>query len=274
MSDSINFRTILPVIALTVVVTGCQQQAVRTEPHEMLNATLWQQTSGEYEALARQIFRQAGANIDIALADPGWTAALEQTGDFSALPPAIVVDLDETILDNTRYEARIISQLGQYTPQTFAAWCREENAAPVPGSRAFLEHATARGVAIFYYSARREHLRECTSRNLHAVDLPFASDKYLLLNDGRSKTEHRANIAREYRILLLVGDNLEDFLDGSKAEPSARLELARQYSDRWGREWIMLPNAIYGHWESSPYDFDYGLPREEQLRRKLQELRE
>jgi 5'-nucleotidase (lipoprotein e(P4) family) len=263
----------LPILVLAGSLLGCST-APRTQYHEMLNATLWQQTSGEYAAITREIFRQAGDNLDAALADPGWTAALEQIGDFTTLPPAIVADLDETILDNTRYEARIIKQLGHFTPQSFAAWCREENAGPVPGVRDFLEHAAARGVAIFYYSARREHLRECTSRNLRAIGLPYTGEEHLLLDDGRTKMQRRAAVARDYRILLLVGDNLEDFIDGSGVDPAARRELAERHAGRWGREWIILPNPIYGHWESSYYGFDYRMPREDQLQRKLQGLRE
>jgi len=263
----------LPIMVLAGTLLGCST-ATRTETHEMLNATLWQQTSGEYAAITRQIFRQAGESLDAALADPGWTAALEQTGEFTTLPPAIIADLDETILDNTRYEARIIKQLGRFTPQSFAAWCREENAGPVPGARDFLEYAAGRGVAIFYYSARREHLRECTSRNLRAIGMPYTGEDHLLLDDGRTKSQRRAAVARQYRILLLVGDNLEDFIDSSGVDPAARRELAERYAGRWGSEWIMLPNPIYGHWESSFYGFDYRMPREEQQQRKLQGLQQ
>ncbi|MGD2137290.1 MAG: HAD family acid phosphatase [Gammaproteobacteria bacterium] len=273
MPESAKFLTTLPLVVLATALSACDGKTLRKESREMLNATLWQQTSGEYEAVTRGIFRQAGENLEVALADPRWTAALEQTGDFTALPPAIVLDLDETILDNTRYEARIIKQHGHFTPQGFAAWCREEDAIPVPGSRAFLEHAQARGVAIFYYSARREHLRECTSGNLRAIGLPFAGEDHLLLDDGRSKSQRRAYIAGRYRILLLVGDNLEDFLEGSRIDPAARRELAQRHAGRWGREWIILPNPMYGHWESSFYDFHYRMPGEEQLQRKLQGLR-
>jgi predicted secreted acid phosphatase len=73
-------------------------------------------------------------------------------------------------------------------------------------------------------------------------------------------------------LLLLVGDNLEDFVAGSKAHSGLRRELAQRYSRRWGREWIILPNAMYGHWESSTYDFDYRLSRDQQLKRKRDAL--
>lgn len=240
----------------------------------MLNATLWAQTSAEYEAVTRQTYRLASDNLDQALADPEWRAALEQTGDTTGLPPAILLDLDETVLNNTGFEARIIRRLGKYSRESFADWCREADAPAIPGASEFLDYAAGRNVAVFYYSARRESLRDCTARNLRALQFPLADESRLLLNDGTSKSEYRAMIARDYRILLLVGDNLYDFVAGSRSEPSRRRELARDHAGRWGREWVVLPNPMYGHWESAFYGFDYQLPRAEQLRRKNRQLQE
>ncbi|MDH3900055.1 MAG: 5'-nucleotidase, lipoprotein e(P4) family [Gammaproteobacteria bacterium] len=257
-----------------LALSSCAQQTTRVESHEMLNATLWAQSSAEYWAATRQVYRVARDNLDQALADPQWRAALEQTGDYAGLPPAIVLDLDETILDNTNYEVRIIRRLKKYSRASFADWCREVDAPAIPGAKEFLDYAADQNVAVFYYSARRENLRDCTARNLRALQLPFPDQTRLLLNTGTSKSEYRAMIAASYRILLLVGDNLQDFVDGSRTDPSRRRDLARSHAERWGREWIVLPNPMYGHWESSSYEYDYQLPREEQLRRKDLQLHE
>ena len=112
-----------------VVLAGCARPSVDSTAHEMLNATLWQHTSAEYEVAVQQAYRLAQENLDKALADTRWSAALEQQGNNSTLPPAILLDLDETVLDNTEYEVRIIRELGQYTPESFAEWC-ESAAAP------------------------------------------------------------------------------------------------------------------------------------------------
>jgi acid phosphatase len=265
---------LLRALAVTtiVILTGCIQQPERINSHEMLNATLWQQTSAEYAGITNQVYRFARNSLDQALADTRWTAALEQTGDYTHLPPAVMLDIDETVLDNGPYEARIIKHLGQYSPVTFAEWCRDENAPAVPGAKTFLEYAVKQDVAVFYYSARREKLRDCTIRNMRELGLPLPDDSRLLLNNGTNKSGYREMIARDYRILLLVGDNLEDFVDGSKSDPASRRELALRHVQRWGRQWIVLPNSIYGHWESSIYNFDYQLPREQQLQLKLQQL--
>ena len=265
---------LLRVVTVTIIAIlgGCVQQPERINSHEMLNATLWQQTSAEYVGMTNQVYRFARTSLDQGLADTAWTAALEQTGDYAHLPPAIMLDIDETVLDNGPYEARIIKDFGHYSPATFAEWCRDENAPAVPGARAFLDYVVEKDVAVFYYSARREKLRDCTIRNMRELDLPLPDDSRLLLSNGTGKSGYREMIARQYRILLLVGDNLEDFVDGSKSDPASRRELALRHTRRWGREWIVLPNAIYGHWESSIYNFDYQLPREQQLQLKLQQL--
>ena len=267
---------LLQVLAITTLamLSGCGQTTEKITPHEMLNATLWQQTSAEYIGVTAQTYQLAQINLDQALADTSWTAALEQTGDYSGLPPAIMLDIDETVLDNGPYEARIIKKLGSYSPSSFAEWCLHENAPLVPGVKAFLDYAIAQDVIVFYYSARREKLRACTSRNMREQGLPLPDDSRLLLHTDTNKSRYRETVAKHYRILLLVGDNLEDFVSGSKSDPASRRQLALNHADRWGRQWIILPNSIYGHWEASMYNFDYRLPRDEQLRLKLQQLQE
>src|SRR5690242_6899130 len=73
--------------------------------HENLNAVVWTQTAAEYRAVAKQAYRLARLQLDAALADPTWTAATEQTNVSPTLPPAIVLDLDETVLDNSAFQA-------------------------------------------------------------------------------------------------------------------------------------------------------------------------
>ena len=277
MTDHKNFLTAygLTIAVLTLSLTGCGQPMVKTESHEMLNSILWAQTSAEYIANTRQAYQIAAVNLDQALADPQWTAALEQTGDYTGLPPAIIVDLDQTVLDNTAYNADMISKDQGHSEESHTDWCRDTTAPAIPGVREFLDYAVGRGVTVIYNSARNEEMRDCTTRNLQALGLPLPDQELLLLADGSgeaSKTKHRARMSRQYRILLLVGDNLTDFVDGSMTGPAARKVLASQYANRWGREWIILPNPMFGSWESSLYEFDYTLPRDIRLDRKLQQL--
>jgi len=274
-SVSFRFGRLLLAAMLILLLVNCSQQQPGVATHETLNAALWTQTSAEYAATTKQAYQLAAANLDRALADRQWTAALEQEGDYAELPPAIMLDLDQTVLDTSRYNARIILQHGSHAREHFAEWCRQSMAPIIPGAKEFIDHATRQGVAVFYVSARREALRDCTTRNLQALDLPFPGAERLLLNDGTastSKTQGRADIAVQYRILLLVGDNLNDFVSDSKTDPDTRRALVNEHAARWGREWIILPNPMYGNWEASLYEYDYSLPRDVRLDRLLQQL--
>ena len=261
--------------ALLMLLNGCSHQQSRVDTHEILNAALWTQTSAEYRATTLQAYQLASANLDRALTDTQWAAALEQGGDYADLPPAVMLDLDQTVLDTSRYNARIILQHGSHTREHFAEWCRQSTAPTIPGAKEFIEHATRQGVAVIYLSARREALRDCTTRNLQALGLPLPSRDRLLLNDGTpstSKTQQRADVAAQYRILLLVGDNLNDFVSDSRTDPDTRRALVKEHAARWGREWVILPNPMYGNWEASLYEYDYSLPRDERLDRLLHQL--
>src|SRR5690242_17563189 len=93
--------------------------------NQALNSTLWQQTSAEYRALATQAYSVARRALDAGLADPKWTAALEQEGEYGKLPPAIILDIDETVLDTSTHQARLIREDGVYTDERFAAYVEE-----------------------------------------------------------------------------------------------------------------------------------------------------
>lgn len=240
--------------------------------HEMLNAVLWQQHAAEYRAVALQTYALAAARLDEALDDPSWSAALEQTGGGTGLPPAVILDLDETVFDNGPYEARIVTQLGEYSPASFARWCESETPGAVPGAVEFISMARKRGVQVFFYTARREELAGCTVRSLKALGLGDDVAGSVFLRGAGSKSEVRARLARTHRILLLVGDNLEDFVDGSKSTPAARVNLVQQHAGWFGRRWIVLPNPVYGHWEAAYYGFDYDVPRHEKVQSKRKAL--
>lgn len=267
-------RVQLLLMFVSLWLVACSHQPSTPDTHESLNAGLWTQTAAEYAASTMQAYRVAMENLDRALADQGWTAALEQQGDFYDLPPVVLLDIDQTVLDNSGYNTQLVLDGEQHTMERFTAWC-EASAPVIPGVLAFMEYAAGHNVSIVYYSARPESLRDCTTRNLEAYGLPLSDASMLLLNDGTPasrKARQRTELAKRYRILLIVGDNLDDFIEGSRTEPAARRALAAQHGTRWGREWIILPNPIYGHWEASIYGFDRSLSRHERIDRKLQHL--
>ncbi|MBA2303018.1 MAG: hypothetical protein H0W08_10330 [Acidobacteria bacterium] len=224
--------------------------------HENLNAVNWMQTALEYEASALQAYRLAQIQLDTALADRSWTAAIEQTGDASALPPAVILDIDETVLDNSYYQARMIRDGTAFATVTWDPWVMEARATAVPGAREFTQYAARKGVTVFYVTNRTANLEEATRKNLEAEQFPLAGNADTVLVRGErpewsasAKGPRRAHVAREFRILMLVGDDLGDFVVDAAGTPRERQERTERYAAWWGQRWIMLPNPTYGSWE-------------------------
>ncbi len=248
-------------------------------PDDRLNATLWMQQSAEYKANAEAVYALASIRLGEALADPSWTAAPEeQKAGYEALPPAIVLDADETVLDNSPYQAWMVTTGASYSGKSWNAWAGEGEAGATPGAVEFNNAAAARGVKVFYVTNRSAEVEEATARNLKElgfpIDLSGGSNVDALLTKGEkpdwtsAKGTRRAAIAENYRILLLIGDNLGDFTDDYKGSPEARQAVYEAHKERWGRDWLMLPNPAYGSWESSAFGGDYSLTPEGQRARK------
>lgn len=248
---------------------------------DTLLPVLWLQTATEYRGGALQAYAAAHAALDRALADPGWTAAQEQGEEAAALPPAIILDVDETVLDNTPYQARLLHQGRRYDLESWHAWCEERQAKPVPGAVAFTQYAASRGVTVFYVTNRRAVVTAATRDNLERQGFPLASGRDVVLTrglrpewDSADKGPRRAAVAREFRILLLVGDDLGDFLPGNRTSPAERARLVAPFDGWWGSRWIVVPNPIYGSWADAILGFAPGLSEQEALKRRREALGE
>lgn len=254
--------------------TPSSAELARAAPHlDSLGAILWTRHSAEGEATALQAYRAATLALDDALADPTWTAALEQEGDFSAKPPAVILDIDETVLDNSAYQVERMRRGERYTNSGFLDWCREERAPPIPGALAYTRLAASRGVAVFYVTNRAAEVEDATERNLESLGFPVAEGAVLPRRSASSdKADRRRAVAETHRILALVGDDLGDFLSGAKSSRAGREALADAYADRWGERWFMLPNPLYGSWSDAILGLERARPEHEQLELKLRAL--
>ncbi len=243
-----------------------------------LNAVLWQQTAAEYHAHSLQSFKQAQLALELLLKQPTLSAAVEQTGNFSGLPPAVVVDVDETMLDNSAFQARLVKSGASYVESDWAAWCNERAALALPGAREFSNFANSRGVRIIYLSNRDVSLTEVTRQNLAELGFSDSSNTSTFLfrdkaNQMDTKGQRRIFAAQKYRLVMLIGDNLGDFNEGYKATVAARRTLVTDFSDYWGSRWIMIANPSYGSWEQSLYGFDNALTPAMIRQKKLDALR-
>lgn len=264
-------------LSLFLLSVGC---ASTRDTHERLHAVLWMQTSAEYGILAQQQYRAAQLALDKALdsRDATWSAAVEQGNSFTDLPPAVILDLDETVLDNTPFEADIIRTRTSFDRDKFKSWVARAEAPAILGSLEFIRHAQDRGVTVFFVTNRYSNEEADTRRNLERLSISLPGDLDTVLTSGEQpynwpsdKKDRRRYIAQKYRILLLIGDDLADFVSINENEMSHRQKVAQQYTDKWGKVWFLIPNPIYGSWELALYP--KGLQDAEILARKRALLR-
>jgi len=251
--------------------------ALRT--NENLNAVLWMQTSAEYRATALQAYRLASQQLEAAIHDTAWTAAVEQTGDVMTLPPAVVLDLDETVLDNSAFEARQMRGGQPFSEDVWNRWCEERSARAIPGAVPFLQLSKSLGVTPIYITNRDHTVEDATRDVLMKLGVPIDTSHDTVLTrhengwEASDKSARRRFVADSFRILLLVGDNFEDFAPGTQGTVADRAALMDKYDAYWGTKWIVLPNPTYGSWEQA-ITFGQGRLTEEQtLAAKYRALR-
>ena len=263
-------------ITTEMILAEDTKKDVRDLKEQNIMSVLYQQTAAERLAGSLQTFRSAKQALDNALADPSWSALPGQ--DIQGKKPAIIVDVDETVLDNTAYEARMILDGTKY-PEGWVSWGKEAVANEVPGAKDFLNYAASKDVTIFYITNRVVELKEATQNNLIKLGIPWDQTKETILmrgenNWGSDKGSRRALVAQKYRVLLMAGDNLGDFVDAkdNNLSPQQRKAIVEEYADYWGEKWFMLQNIAYGDWEGALYDFDYSLSPDEVHNTRLESL--
>ena len=263
------------IVALGSTAPVVAQQATDPPASDLLNAVLWMQRSVEYKASALTAFALARIRLDQALADPNWTGApKEQAGAYQSLPTAVILDIDETILDNSGYQAWMALKGTTFAPKTWNAYVNTVTSLPIPGALEFAQYADSKGVKVFYVTNRTTEEEPATRKNLEKFGFPMGGTADTMLMTGKlpdwgsAKGTRRAHVARSYRVLLNVGDNFGDFVDEYHGSEAERLKVLEQHKDRWGREWIMIANPSYGSFESAPFGHDFKLPDGEKRRLK------
>lgn len=248
-------------------------------PHDQVLAVAWMQQAAEYRAACLQAFGRAAAALELAKAQPTWNACLEIGKEpvQKDLPPAVVLDVDETVLDNSPYVVRRIAEGAGWDASTWAAWCKEQQAAAIPGALAYTTRATQLGIRVIYVTNRRSDAtgekasteETDTRQNLLRLGFPIDErdgfDCVLTKDEHGDKSARRHFVAEHFRVLQLVGDNLGDFAPGvelAKQEPpqgraaeaefvdAARNRLVDDLAPWWGERWILIPNPSYGSFES------------------------
>ncbi|SBS38440.1 Lipoprotein E precursor [Marinomonas spartinae] len=216
---------------------------------QLVMANLWVQASGEYKALAYQAFNLAKMQLDNYLAHHKGKKRV-----------AVIVDADETILDNSAYESWLIGKNQSYSSKTWGEWMNAAQAKAIPGSVAFLQYAAKKGVGVFYITNRKESGREGTMKNLRELGFPQVTNSHVLLRSTTSNKEpRRLEVEKHYDVALLMGDNLNDFSKDFKTKTLKQTYAAVEKDKHlFGTKFIMLPNPTYGDWEGKVYNNNWG----------------
>jgi len=248
------------ILIFLVLLSTIQLNSVRITEEKYLTSVLWQQTSAEYRALCYQAFNIAEMRI------------LEEKENASG--KAIVVDVDETILDNSPYRAEKIKN--DEFDESFGYWTKLEKAEAVPGALEFLHKANSLGFQIFYTTNRDEKYRENTTNNLTRIGFPQVNKKHLLMRQNKvsDKTERRNSILEKYKIIILIGDNLLDFSQIFHGDHILhRKELVDKCKTEFGKKFIILPNPVHGRWKKMFFHRDDPISDEEKRDRLIEGLR-
>ena len=286
-----------PTLLALALLAGCATSAPRpvadavpaTAPagapaNDNLNAVVWTQDAIEHDLIYLQTFRDAQARLLDALKDPTWDALSEadRAAPIDGLKPAVVLDIDETALDNSPYQARLVRDGGEYNEADWAAWCKEERARAMPGAVAFTQFAAEHGIEVIYISNRARDLNEPTLANLRKVGFPVSGPESFLGVDtfvegceqiGTEKGCRRQMISRKYRVLMQFGDQIGDFVTVLANNAEGRARALAPYGDWIGTRWFMLPNPTYGSWEPAMFNNDWTAPIEERRQQKIDALR-
>ncbi len=240
------------------------------EPHEPDLAILWVRDAAEYHALSLQAYAAASEDLPRLIEDTFWSALPEQT-DAEGLPPAIIFDVDETLVSNVEFQVALEPPFKNHKLDD---WAAANDARPVPGAAAFIKRARAAGVEVFFVTNRPCEAKSdtddpCPQQQVTIDDLvetgvPADAAHVLLAHEQPGwtgeKEVRRDLIAEQYRVIMLVGDDLGDFIACVRAKihtpcTSAATHAGRQaqmekYAAYWGNGWYILPNPMHGSWTS------------------------
>lgn len=231
-----------------------QQTAPAADMEYSVSGVLFMQKAAEYRALTYQAFNIARERLD---ADLDKKNVKKLPKDQQKRARAVVVDIDETVLDNSPEQARRIVRHEGFTGVNWYAWGEMRKAKAIPGSVDFLNYAVSKGVKVFFVSNRDDVQKQATIDNLKAVGFNDVTLDNVMLRKGESTKEPRRQaIAEKYRIVLLMGDNLDDLSNVFERKSiTDRFAEVDKIKNDWGKRWIVLPNPAYGTWESAIYEY-------------------
>ncbi len=253
-------KIILLFFSAIFVLNSCQRVENKSNSQDhLIMSVLWYQRASEMKAIYYQCFNWAKIRVD---------QIVENQTDTKK---AIVVDIDETMLDNSPFEGNAIQTGEGYSKKTWNYWVNQINAKALPGAVEFTNYAKSKNIEVFYISNRHVDDFDVTLKNLQKEGFAFADSSHLLLKTTTSSKKARRGIVKEnFEIVLLIGDNMGDFSEVFENRyVNYGFNVIEENKDRFGEKFIVLPNPMYGSWEKEILDNKNNLSDQEkyELRR-------
>ncbi len=209
----------------------------------LLWAVAWSETAAEFGALCHQAFNLATLRVDQA------------TEKFrnSDRPLAVITDLDNTIVHASSYWGYLLKEgIDFFDDGVWDKWIPENLITLVPGAFEFLNHCKSKEVEVFYVTSRNQgpNTYDYALKQLQYLELPFADSAHLTVyRETSDKTPAREAVRQTHELILLLGDNLNDFKrDYYVKDVDERFALMERDRKDIGQQFIILPNPTDGHW--------------------------
>lgn len=256
------------VLFTLLVLAGCAAPTPATDD-DIDGGVLWAEHSAEYQAISAQVYAQARRDLPRLLADPQFTALPGQQ-DIAGKPPAIILDVDETVVSNAGYQRTL--SYAPYTRFRHFDWMRNNAAVPVRGAAQMIDAARQAGVEVFFVTNRACEVfdgvdgscpyEQVTIDDLREAGIEADAEHVLMAWEqpgwDKEKLTRREHVAKTHRVIMLFGDDYGDFVPCTRAKPLApctepatrasRHAALDTYDELWGNGWYILPNPMHGSW--------------------------
>ena len=233
------------VVANDVVAQEALKQKQQYQAETETMGLLWMRTSAEYRALAYQGYNVAMNAVKMAVTDPS----------HQRKPLAIVLDADETVVDNTKLMGESIANgNGRFDAPWWRQAVHQGKSQAMPGAVEFLNEVHKQGVEIFYVSNRYAPVNlDVTIQNFKELGFPSVDKDHVLLFEKDSDKQPRFDmIAKKYYVIVYMGDNAGDFPIGTKGKTLAeRNAIIDNHKEDFGTTFVVFPNPAYGSWVSA-----------------------
>lgn len=261
---------ILAAIISLLSLAACATPATQNDPHKDLGL-LWVKHSAEYKAVAAQVYRTATNHLPDFTRDNYWDALKGPTGIPSGLPPAVILDVDETVVSNVDFQLTFERPFENHKLDT---WSSNYESLAIPGVISFVDIARHYGVEVFFVTNRPCQPKEGTDDpcpqkqttidDIRELGIEVDADHVMLSGErpgwDKEKQVRREYIAQTHRVIMLIGDDLSDFIPCVREDPAgsctegatreSRQALLHKHREFWGNGWYILPNPMHGSWTS------------------------